>query len=358
MASCPTFVSGSLQTLSCAYSKTCTYNYQLNQNGSSTYNSSSGSSTDIIGYDTSALIDRLCFPSTATLSSGFATIQAAVSTSFSNAISTGSMGGFYSDLKNNWMWLLCGFGFCVVISFIFMFLLRCLAGLIVWLSLLGTLVVLVGLGLLFLYNSGNYSILSTAATTLGITPYAISSQYNLAIGWTLIGVAGLFLIIVLCCCSRIRLAVAVCKCAGQFVVSVCLIVLVPIIQTAIAIAFWGGALVMMVYLISAASFTNDVNTYYTYISNYADYSLIRLYCFLFGTLWVNAFLSAMGIFVISSSCCMWYYSHGPGQELSLPIFRSYKMIFRYHFGSLAFGSFILALVQFLQILVELFKKQA
>jgi hypothetical protein len=34
------------------------------------------------------------------------------------------------------------------------------------------------------------------------------------------------------------------------------------------------------------------------------------------------------------------------------------MVFRYHFGSLAFGSFILALVQFMQIIVELFKKQA
>jgi hypothetical protein len=34
------------------------------------------------------------------------------------------------------------------------------------------------------------------------------------------------------------------------------------------------------------------------------------------------------------------------------------MVFRYHFGSLAFGSFILALVQMLQLIVEVFKKQA
>lgn len=34
------------------------------------------------------------------------------------------------------------------------------------------------------------------------------------------------------------------------------------------------------------------------------------------------------------------------------------MAFRYHFGSLAFGSFILALVRFLMYMVEVFKKQA
>jgi hypothetical protein len=34
------------------------------------------------------------------------------------------------------------------------------------------------------------------------------------------------------------------------------------------------------------------------------------------------------------------------------------MVFRYHFGSLAFGSLILAIIQFLQLMVEAFKKQA
>ena len=34
------------------------------------------------------------------------------------------------------------------------------------------------------------------------------------------------------------------------------------------------------------------------------------------------------------------------------------MAIRYHFGSLAFGSLILAIVQFLELMVEAFKKQA
>lgn len=65
----------------------------------------------------------------------------------------------------------------------------------------------------------------------------------------------------------------------------------------------------------------------------------------------------MTIFVIASACCLWYFSHGPGESLHLPVLRSYGRAFRYHFGSLAFGSIILAFVQFLQVIVEVIKGQ-
>ena len=132
----------------------------------------------------------------------------------------------------------------------------------------------------------------------------------------------------LCCCSRIRLAVAICKSAGQFVVGVCLIVFVPVFQAALALGFWAGCLVAMAYLVSAAKFDYNKTVYFSYISDYTDPALTRFYVFIFGTLWINAFIGAMGTFVIASACCMWYYSHAPGSELSLPIWRSYKMLFR------------------------------
>ncbi len=243
-----------------------------------------------------------------------------------------------------------------------MFLLRCLAGCIVWVSLFGTILVLVGLGIVFLYNSGKYEALNSAGnviTYLGI-PVTSNSEYNSPVGWTLIGVGCGFFIVVLCCCNRIRLAVAICKSAGQFIASVCTSVLVPIVQAFLALALWGGCLVTMVYLVSAANFGVNVasNAYFTTIDSYTDMALVRFYIFVFCTLWVAAFFGAMGIFVIASACCMWYYSHAPGSELSLPIWRSYKMIFRYHWGSLAFGSLLLAIVQFIQLMVEVFKRQA
>lgn len=249
------------------------------------------------------------------------------------------------------MWLLAAFGFSVLISFIFMYALKCLAGCIVWVSIFGIIGMFAGVGIIFLYNGGELSGLSAYNQYLGIpTLSTTSSNYNIY-GYICFGFAGLLLIILLCCCSRIRLAVAVCKSAGQFVASVCLIVMVPIFQTFWVIILWACAIVAMIYLVSAATFTVTSGSIFTSIATYSDPNLIRFYYFIFGVLWSNALLQAMGIFVIASACCMWYYSHGPGQELDSPILRSYKMAFRYHFGSLAFGSLILAIIQFLQLVV-------
>ena len=141
-----------------------------------------------------------------------------------------------------------------------------------------------------------------------------------------------FFILILCCCNRIRLAVAVCKSAGAFVSSVCSVIFVPIFNTALGLSLWAFGLVTMVYLVSSATFYVAASTdYFTSIQSFQDPELIRFYVFVFLILWVNAFIGAMTIFVVASACCMWYYSHAPGNELSLPVYRSYKMIFRYFY---------------------------
>lgn len=219
------------------------------------------------------------------------------------------------------------------------------------------------MGVIFFYNSGKLAGFASSSYVgyLGLPTATENANYDIYayISW---GIAGLLFIILLCCCSRIRLAVAVCKCAGQFVARVCSIVLVPIWQTLLVIVLWVAAIIAIIYLAASATYvpTQSSGTYdvFTSVANYGDEKLVYLYYFVFGTLWTNALFQAIGIFVIASSCTMWYYSHGPGQELDSPILRSYKMVFRYHLGSLAFGSLILAIVQFLQLIVEAFKKQA
>lgn len=245
--------------------------------------------------------------------------------------------------------MLVGFAISVVISFVFMYTLRCLAGLIVWVSCFGIILSFSLAGLICFYNAG--LIITTDATSGWLSIPTVSgateTEYKV-FGIISFCFAGVFLLLLICCFSRIRLAVAVCKAAGKFVAHTCMIVLVPIIQTAINISMWAICIVALLYLASAATYvtTGDV---FTSVADYGETALVKFYVFLFGTLWCNAFIQAMGVFVLASACCIWYYSHGPDAEVNFPIFRSYKMVFRYHFGSLAFGSLILAIVQFLQI---------
>lgn len=177
------------------------------------------------------------------------------------------------------------------------------------------------------------------------------------------GVAGFLFLLMLCCCSRLRLAVAVCKVAGQFVIRVCQVTLVPIFLGIVLIGVWAVCLLCMIYLLSATNFVaqRDSDGEYdvlTSVESYKESSMLRLYYFIFGTLWCHTLICALGIFIVASSVCMWYYNHGANSELDSPVSRSLKMALRYHLGSLAFGAFILALVKFMQLMVEVFKKQA
>lgn len=252
-----------------------------------------------------------------------------------------------------------GFGIAVALAFIFMYTLRCLAGLLVWLSSFGIIICLALAGLVFFYNAGIITTTDSTSGWLSIPTISGGTETEYKVfGIISFSLSGIFLLLLICCFSRIRLAVAVCKASGQFVAHTCAIVLVPIIQTAINVSMWVICIVALLYLASAATYVVTSGDVFTSINSYGDSALIHFYIFLFGTLWCNAFIQAMGIFVIASACCIWYYSHGPDQETNFPIFRSYKMVFRYHFGSLAFGSLILAIVQFMQIVLEIFKKQA
>jgi hypothetical protein len=202
-------------------------------------------------------------------------------------------------------------GGAVVISFIFMYTLKCLAGVIVWTSTLGIILVFAAAGFIFLYNAGVISSSYLSTYSIPSVEGVTQSEYEIY-GYIAISLGAVFLVLFLCCFSRIRLAVAVCKAAGQFVSHTCSIVLVPIFQTVITIGTWAICILAMLYIISTASFTSSSDVF-TSLTSYTDSSLYQFYAFLFGTLWCNAFLQAVGTFVIASACCLWYYSHGPDQ---------------------------------------------
>lgn len=195
-----------------------------------------------------------------------------------------------------------------------MYMLKCLAGLIVWTSIFGIILLFAAVGLIFLYNAGVISGVSTFNSYLSIPTISggTTEQYSIY-GYISFGFSGFFLLMLLCCCSRIRLAVAVCKASGQFVAHTCSVILVPIFQTILNIGMWAVCVVSMLYIVSSATFTGSSSSVFTSISSYTDPNLVRFYVFVFGTLWSNAFIQAMGTFVVASACCIWYYSHGPDQ---------------------------------------------
>jgi hypothetical protein len=260
VAACPTLVAGVIPATWPIYdsaSAVLTFGITVTASGTS----AAFTSTDKIGYDSFVAFDRVCLPTTTVFQNAFSACSSAF-----NSLLQGDLANFITDVKNNWQWLLAAVGFCVIVSFVFMFLLRCLAGCIVWLSIFGIIMFFGLTGVVFLYNYGMIPSLGTYVGQFNIPSTSAGGQkYYDIYGYICFGISGLFLILTLCCCSRIRLAVAVCKSAGHFVAGVCQIILVPIFQASLLISFWGACLVVMVFLISTATFViaNGSSDYFT-----------------------------------------------------------------------------------------------
>lgn len=68
---------------------------------------------------------------------------------------------------------------------------------------------------------------------------------------------------------------------------------------------------------------------------------------LFALLWILAFLMAAADFILSAACAFWYH-----KKSESPILSGTKILFRYHTGSVAFGSLLIAIVWLAQIILE------
>jgi hypothetical protein len=192
-----------------------------------------------------------------------------------------------------------------------MFFLRCFAGCFVWISIIALILITAAAGILFLYTGGviskdNASYIGNLGMTVPTLP---SFEYYDIFGYICLGFSGLILLVTLCCCSRLKLAVAVCGVAGKFVASTCQIIFVPIISGALLFGYWVACVIAMIGLIGGANFVIKGGDIFTSIENYTDNKLVMFYYFVFGTLWVNALIQAVAIFVVASACAVWYYNH-------------------------------------------------
>jgi solute carrier family 44 (choline transporter-like protein), member 2/4/5 len=77
----------------------------------------------------------------------------------------------------------------------------------------------------------------------------------------------------------------------------------------------------------------------------------------FALLWVAAMIISCTQFVIIVAVCVWYFTSSSDTRGKASLFKGVWWLFRYNFGSLAFGSLLLALVWFAIIVFEYLNKK-
>lgn len=271
--------------------------------------------------------------------------QSATSLINLNAIDTDKLIAWVSDLTLTWPIILSSLGWCFVITIIFMLLTRYCAGVITYIAILLILVALVGLGYLFQERKDYYK-------NLNDETYERTMLVLSIICYTL---AGIWFLIVIFMCNRIRLAIAITKVTAQYMASTWSIFSVPIIffvLSGLFYAYWVG---LSVYLYSSGNIVKGS----TFLPN-IEWSSTTRYAWwynLFALFYITAFLSAYNQFVLASSACIWYFEHKLPDGAERPVSRSFFRGGRYHLGSLAFGALIVAIIRFMVAVLEYIKQK-
>lgn len=78
----------------------------------------------------------------------------------------------------------------------------------------------------------------------------------------------------------------------------------------------------------------------------------------FSLLWNNAFIIAVGQCTVAGAVGIWYFTPNDQKGSKPAVKPAFTNCFRYHPGSLAFGAFILAVVQFIKYCLRYLQKQA
>ncbi|CDW78517.1 UNKNOWN [Stylonychia lemnae] len=195
---------------------------------------------------------------------------------------------------------------------------------------------------------------------IGIYSYIISNSYPTTLKYVALGVwiLALFYVLALICLrSSLQVSLAVLEAASDFVGSNLRIVLVPVlffILNIIVIICWIAG-VLTVFSVGDIDNGPEGTQYKTVKWSQSTRNMIYFMCF--GILWITSFLIAASQFVIIVACSTWYFSHGSDTKGNSKISSGFGWILRYHAGSIAFGSFIIAVVWLIKIIFEFIAKR-
>ena len=175
-----------------------------------------------------------------------------------------------------------------------------------------------------------------------------------ALFWVFLILAIAWLIFIIAMCNKIRLAVALIQVTAKYLNSTCCIIFVPFLFFLIIIIWMAYWIILSIFIYATGEFSENSKVIASF-----DWDASIRYSWWFHLLslfYVTAVISAYAQFVYSSSACIWYFTSEKGTEDNI-IKKSFKRGIKYHFGSLAFGALIIAIVRFIMVWLESIKKR-
>uniref|UniRef100_A0A8C7FDH2 Choline transporter-like protein n=1 Tax=Oncorhynchus kisutch TaxID=8019 RepID=A0A8C7FDH2_ONCKI len=302
----------------------------------------------------------------------------------------------FEDFASSWQWIIAALVIAMVVSFLFLLLLRFIAPVMVWVLIFGVLAV----GAYGIYHCwweyDNYRKSTVSITDIGFTTdfkvYLQVKETWLAFLIILSVVEGILLLTLIFLRTRILIAIALIQESSKAVshmMSTLFYPLVTFVLLVVCVAYWGitalylatsGNPVYKVVTLNSTqgncgqiggNVTCDPQTFY----NSTDYSwcpsarcifikynnegllqrnLFNLQIYnVVAFLWCINFVIALGQCTLAGAFASYYWAFSKPSDIpTFPLSQAFIRTLRYHVGSLAFGALILTLIQVVRIILE------
>jgi hypothetical protein len=263
-----------------------------------------------------------------------------------------------ADVNSSKYIILGMIGVALVLSFIWLILLRFCAACMVWLTIILVFAGLVCITGFLAFEAKlsyeNYKVLVAAGTNTLEDELQEKTLIALAI---LAGVFLLvFLVVLLFMRPRIQLAISIIKEASSAMRAVPCVIFVPAIVLIFTLGFFAYWIAAWVYLNSAGVATFNADGTFKGYEDTNKTRQLQIY-HLFGLLWTTAFLIGINEMVIAGSIATWYFTRDKRKLPCSVVLRTCGRTMRYHVGTVAFGSFLIAVVQAIRLIISYMQKQ-
>lgn len=298
----------------------------------------------------------------------------------------------FEDFTQSWHFIIIGLVIATILSLIFIVLLRFLGGIMVWVMIV-LVVLVIGYGIIHcsieyvhLKNTPGANItLKELGFQMDLSIYLHIRQTWLAFIIILVIVELIIILLLLFLRKRILIAIALIKEASKAIGHVMSALFYPLftfLLLSVVIAYWMITAVFLstsneaVYkvvnqtecefashtckpeeysnteMFAACPKSQCLFAFYGGESAYHKYLICLQFYNVFLFFWCANFVTALGQMTLAGAFASYYWTFNKSHMPSCPIFASLGRTLRYHTGSLAFGSLILAIVQVIRVLLE------
>lgn len=261
------------------------------------------------------------------------------------------------EISHAWMALVMAAVLAIILGFLYLYILDVMAGPLVY----GCLIIatlgpgIIGGTLVYASHNGGLERVQTTG----------SNGWDLAFGIVLLIFAFLVAMVAICCRRSIQLAVGSVEAACDCMFDMPTILFEPCLNLFLKVSVLVLMGVGFAWLLSVGEVErHDITQYipggisrsFTYDEN-QTYFIIY---YVFALFWALELCTATAQFVLAYSTQLWFfreYTNGKKNVPSMPLTRGYAIALKYHLGTLAFGSFLIATLRLVRMVLSFIANQ-